>query len=810
MIFNYFKIAFRYLVKTRIFSVINIFGLTVGFLCFLTIVLYVNDELNFDMFHTDAAQTYRVLQHELQENGSARDVAPIAARIGPEALKQLPEIEDALRISALGRLTMGNDPANRNYEQIVVADSNFFQFFDFKLLHGDPNTALSKPDAVVLTEAMATKYFGKEPALGKHVWTNRREFIVTGIMQNFPKNSHLQFDVLFSEATWVTYFNWYTKFVNSDWSSNTFVTYLKIKKASDAPALEKKLSAIVKANYPVDKEFKSTFSLLPMKSIHLHSDSIQGNEINANGMKPFYIYMFAGIAILVLLIACLNYMNLSTAAAYKRTREIGTRKTLGALKGQLLGQFSGEAIVLSAVSLSLALCLLQALLPFINAFTGKDLMLSTLSGKLLFIALGVMLMAGLLSSLYPAYIISNIKPADAIKKQIKLGSRSLPVRKMLIVVQFSISIMMIASTLVIHRQLTFMRSKELGFNRENLVVIDINSNRLRRNFEGVKAEFSSVPGVQSISASTRVPGEWKSFPIATVNKSGSSTGSEMIYVGIDQDFLDTYRIKLLEGRNFVSGKTDSTKVILTRLAAEQLGLTNPIGQIIEIPTIRWGGSIEPLEKPFRVEVIGIADNFHFESFRQKMMPLVFAAPNTVIQGIDYYTARIKTDNWTETISKLKQVNSKLDTDNPLEYTYLDQRFEEFYQSDIKRGQIFLIFSGVIVVIACLGLFALVAFSIENRTKEIGIRKVMGASVQSIVSLVSKEFLGLVLIAGVISIPVTCYVMKNWLQDFAYHITMSVELFAGAALIALMIAFVTISFRSIKAAITNPVDSLRNE
>lgn len=816
MLFNYFKIAFRYLLKNRTFSAINIFGLTVGFLCFILIALYLHDELSFDMFHQDAQKMYRVLQHEKQEDGTTRDVAPIAAMIATEMLKQIPETQDVVRISGLGRTTMGNDPANRNYERIITTDPNFFTFFNFPLVEGDPKTALDQPDGAVISETLAKKYFGDQPALGKRVWTAMTrqdqpvEVTITGVMKDFPKNSHLQMEIIFSDKTWPSMLEGYNQFMTTDWVSNTFITYVKLRDETAQRNVEEKISSLVQSNYPKDRDFKSSFSLQPMHDIHLYSDNIQGNEVNANGIKPFYIYLFGAVAFLILLIACLNYMNLSTASALKRTKEIGTRKTLGAYKFQLISQFTGEAVILSCISLFLAIAFLQLLLPSVNEFTQKQLSIYNLPLSWSAVLFAVMIVAGVMSSLYPSFIIANVKPTDAMKKQVKLGNRSIPVRKMLVVVQFSISIMMITSTLVIYRQLQFIRSKELGFDLDNLLVVDINSGALRRDYENVKAMFASVAEVQKITTSTRVPGEWKSFPIASVKEAGSPTQYDMIFVGIDQDFLSTYNIKLLEGRNFVAGNSDSTKVILTKLAVEQLGLKDPVGRIIEIPSSRWSGSIRALNQPFRVEVIGVVDNFHFESFRQKMMPLIFAAPNTPIQRIDYYTMKIKTSNWSEVIDKLKVANNKLDPENPLEYNFLDERFEDFYIADEKRGQIFLTFSSVVVVIACLGLFALVSFSIESRKKEIGIRKVLGASVENIVSMVSKEFLVLVIVATAIGIPVAFYIMSNWLADFAYHVTMGADIFILSAIIAVLIAFTTVSFRSVKAAMANPVNSLRSE
>lgn len=816
MLINYLRIAIRYLLKNRTFSIINIFGLTLGFLCFILITLYIHDELNFDLFHQDADRISRVLQNEQLEDGTQRKVAPIAGKIALESVKQIPEIEDAVRLSALGRITVGNDPLNRDYEVTVTTDENFFSFFDFPLLQGDPSTALKIPDAIVISEKYAEKYFGKENAMGKRLWTSLErnekpvEFVVTGIMKNSPKNSHLQLDILFSESSWPSILPWYANFTNSDWQSNSYITYVKTKPGASPQNIEEKLTALVKRNYSGEKEFRSHFTLQPLKDVHLYSEGIQGNDVNAAAIKPFYLYMFGAVAILILLIACLNYMNLSTAAAYKRTKEIGTRKTLGALKSQLIAQFSGEAIVLSSVSLLLAITLLQVTLPFINSFLEKELALQNLSFEGIALVVGVVIMAGILSSLYPAFIITRVVPSEALKKEVRLGGRSLPVRKMLVVAQFAISIIMIASTLIIYKQLQYVKSKDLGFSLDNLLVIDINSARLRRNFENVKAEFAKVPEVQQVSTSTRVPGEWKSFPITTINEAGSPQSIETIFVGIDQHFLKTYNIKLVEGRNFIDSKTDSTKVLLTKLAVKQLGLSNPVGQIIEIPKLRWGGSIENLENVFRVEVIGVVDDFYFESFRKEMMPLIFGAANTVIQRIDYYTLRVQTSDWDKTIEKLKAVNTSIDENNPMEFTFLDKSFQRFYEADEKRGQIFVTFSAIIVLIACLGLFALVSYSIESRMKEIGIRKVLGASVESIVGLISREFLILIIAAGIVGIPLSYYMMDRWLQDFAYHIPLSIGIFATAALIAIGIAFVTISVRCIRAAISNPVNSLRNE
>jgi putative ABC transport system permease protein len=813
---NYFKISFRQLVKNKSFAFINIAGLTLGFTCFLLLALYIHDELSFDMFHRDADRIVRVLQHEQQEDGSIRNVAQVSPPLGKELATQFQEVEEVCRLTAFGRVTLGNDPVSRSYERIWTSDPNFLQFFDFPLIEGDPATALKNPDAVVITETLAKKYFGNEPALGKTIWSAFRRngnpvyFTVTGIMKELPKNSHLQIQALFSEATWPSMYRWYNEYVSTDWVSNDYVTYMKLKPGTESTTLAGKMADMVKTHYPKDREFKSSFTLQPLRDLHFYQDNAQDNELNSNSIKPFYLYMFGAVGALLLIIACLNYMNLSTAAAIKRTHEIGTRKSLGAFKSQLVSQFLTDSLVLTTVSIAMALLLTQGVLPAVNKFTAKEMSLSALPLSWMLLTAGIVLLTGMLAALYPAFVATRVSAVEALKKEIKIGNSSLSVRKMLLVGQFTISIMMIASTLVIHRQLKFMREKDLGFNHENLLVIDINSDRLRRNFETVKTELSKPSEVVSITTSTRVPGEWKNFPIATVNASGNAQGRDMIFVGIDKDFLKTYDIKLLEGRTIEDPRADSLKVVLTKMAVQQLGLTNPIGQMIEIPAVRFGGSRETLDTPFRVEVIGVVEDFHFESLRKEIMPVIFGAPNTTIQRIDYYTLRVRTTNWDETLAALKAINTKIDADSPLEYTFLDNRFEEFYHADAKRGQIFLTLSIIVVLIASMGLFALVSYSVESRTKEIGVRKVLGASVQSIVGLVSKEFLLLVLTGGLIALPVAWYFAQQWLKDFAYRTNLGIELFILAAIVALLIAFITIWVRVIRAATVNPVKSLRTE
>jgi putative ABC transport system permease protein len=810
MLFNNLKIAYRHLLKNRVFSLINIFGLTLGFLCFIIIALYIHDELNFDRMHADGANIYRIIRHQQTDEGVVKNIASVPGRIGPESLQQFPEVEEVMRVSPYGSITMGNDPLSRGYEEINVVDSTFFDFFDFKLLHGDPKTALTHPNGIVISQKVALKYFNSEDALGKVIWANDNDLFVTGVMENFPSNSHLQLDILFTKAGVDTYFPLHARVQTSDWNTNSTATYLKLKNGN-ITEVENKITQLVASNYPPDKEFRSAFSLQPLQDVHLYSSNIEDYQVNTSGFTPYYVYMFTVVAFMILLIAALNYMNLSTAAAFKRTKEIGTRKTLGAGKPLLISQFLAEALLLSIVSLVIAIALLQIFTPGINAFTLKNLSILSLPLNWSISIFLALIGSGILASLYPAFIVSKVSPVEAIKKEIRLANKSLPVRKVLVIAQFCISIIMISSTLIIYKQLNYMREKELGFDVDNLVTIDINSSIQRNQFEAIKNEYARLPEVQSVTVSSRVPGEWKSFPIASVNLIEQSVNEDMIYVGADQDFLETFQIKLKEGRNFsASNPGDSTKVILTQLAVDNLGLEDPIGQIVTIPRISIGGRIRERDVPFQAEVIGVVDNFYFESFRKEMMPLILAYHNNPIHSIDYYTLRIKSRDWSKTLASLKAISVGFDSNNPIEHNFLDAKFQEFYQSDAKRGQIFLVFSSVIVLIACLGLFALVSFSVENRKKEIGVRKALGASTESIINLISKEFIGLVLIAFLIATPMVVMAMRNWLSEFAYKTNFGVGTFAVSGFIAVFIAFATISFRALKAAKANPIDSLRSD
>jgi putative ABC transport system permease protein len=816
MLLGYLRISLRYLLKSKAFSAISLLGLTLGFLSFLLVAIYIHDELSYDSFHADADHLYRVLQHEQLEDGTVRDIAQIGPPIGPAISADLPEVAAMAWISVWGRMTMGNDPANRHYQRMMPVNEDFLEVLNFPLEEGDPATALAQPNSIVISEEVAQRYFGSQPAMGQQIWTNITvngnplHLQVSGILKEGPGNSHLRFDMLISEATFKGAFSWYTQYATTEWASNDNVTYIRTREGTDVVQLEQKITSLVKAHYPTDRPFKSTFTLQPVKAIHLSPGAVQARtEISASVTNPLYLYSFAIVGILLLMIACLNYLNLSTAAAFQRTREIGARKTLGAQLPQLVAQFAGETLILSLGALVLALVVAWLVLPVVNQFTDKSLSLTSVPPSWMIALVAAMVAAGLASSMYPAFVIARIKPVDALKKDVRVGHQGIPIRKLVVGLQLGISILMLASTFVVYRQLDFIKDKDLGFTLDDLLVIDINSGSMR-NLDKVKTEFRSIAGVQSVAASSRVPGEWKSFPIASVRNPASTRDVDMIYVGIDEDFMSTYNISLLEGRIFTAGRADSLKVILTRLAVEQLGLQDPIGQIIEIPRARFGAGVEQFKQPIRVEVIGVAENFHFESFRQQMMPLVLAYHDNIVQNADYYTLRIQTANWSETIERLKEAYARIETISPMEYNFLDDRFGDFYREDEKRGQLFLFFSSEIVLIACLGLFALVSFSVERRTKEISIRKAMGATVSNIVLIIASEYVAIVAVAALVALPLSWYLMTAWLADFAYRVSLGPGVFLLAALVLILIAAITIALRTIGVAKANPVKWLRSE
>jgi putative ABC transport system permease protein len=806
---THLKTAWRHIRRNKIFSFINVVGLTIGLTSFLLIALYIFDEVTFDRFHKNANNIYRLVEHRITPEGKETKLAGAGYQVSAGSQANLPEVKNAVRLVALGRVNISaSQSAHVFYEDFWISNPGFLQIFDFQMLQGNRQAALDAPHSAVVTEETARKLFGTTNVLGKSIKVDREPtpFRITGVLQNFPVNSQFSFNLLFSETTFKD------SGFNTDWDSNNFYTYLLLDNKANPHTVAAKINQMVAVNRKPDNQDQRNIILQPLKEVHFNSGGIEGTLGKTGSLT--YIYVFLIIALFVLLLACINYMNLTTALFAKRAKEIGVRKMIGASRQTLAGQFMAEAFLTTFISLLLALALVKLLLPYFNLFTEKQLSLGLETDYRIWLGLAfIMLVVGGLSGIYPALFQSRLNPLVLFKNKIPVGKESISLRQFLVVMQFSVSISMMVATLVVYRQIKYVSTKDMGFTKSQLLVVDINSGNVRQGAETIKSEFAKIPQVKGVTVSSRVPGEWKNLPKVKVTQSGTAAtaGHEMFFLGVDDQFLLTYEIELVKGRNFRPGSpADSSAVLINQTAARELGITEPSEQVIQIPAANFGGTYSPMDKPFRVRVVGIVKDFNFQSLREPLAPMVLAFQKNPIHNIDYFTARISPANVSETIKQMEAVLHNIDQDHLFEYHFLDSQWDLFYREDKIRETIFLMGAALAIIIGCLGLFGLATFAAEQRTKEIGIRKVLGASIQSVVIMLSKDFLKLVLIAALIAFPVAWYAMHQWLQDFAYRINLSWEIFALAGGLGVLIALFTISFQAIRAAVANPVKSLRSE
>jgi putative ABC transport system permease protein len=822
MIKNYFKIAWRSLWKNKLYTTLNVAGLTFGISCFLLIGLYLFDELTFDEQHSKADRIYRVIENKTV-NGEATTIAAAGYKLAEESKKSIAEVENTTHMQRMGRANIlsPENPANFFQETVTAADENFLQIFDFPLILGERKTALQEPNTIIINEDLAKRLFNKTDVLGK---TLQFSFIestplkITGIVKNHPRNSSFDFSSVISEATFLADTS-YKNRLGRDWLSNNYSVYALLRSNVNAKSVSEKMTKLVHDNFQTPAGTSFSFNLQPLKDIHLNSKGIVDGARNSNvdaipQGSSFYIKIFSFIALFVLLIAGINYMNLTTARASARLKEIGIRKSVGAFQSHLIKQFLFESLLVTFVSFLLALGVVNLLLPAFNQFANKQLSLGFSSDyRIWVLATAFVSIIGLLSGSYPALLLSRFKPV-LLLKGFKLQNRTdLSLRKALVIFQFTISVVMIIGTIVIFLQVRYLNNTDLGFNKDLLVVIDVNTRKARSNFEAVKNEMAKIPTVKNVSVTSRVPGEWKSFRTIKIKNNGSNDEDKIAYMfGADKDFAKTFEVTLLKGRNFNS-PNDSASIILNETAAKMLNITEPSDQIVEIPAAAEGGSFGPLNReniPFKPRVIGIVKDFHFQSLRDKIEPLVLAYNNNPIQVIDYYSARIESKDISGTLNKLKTVMVNNDTNDPFEYHFLDDQLALFYVEDERRQTILIWVALATIFIACLGLFGLATYSAEQRVKEIGVRKVLGASVVNLASLLSKDFLKLVLIANGIAFPIAWWATNKWLQEYAYHINVEWWVFALSGVSAIVIALFTVSYQAIKAAIINPIKSLRTE
>jgi putative ABC transport system permease protein len=816
MFTNYFKTGWRSIWRSKLHSSLNIVGLTFGIVCFLLIGLYVFDESTFDQQHANAERIYRVVEHK-HVRGEASIIAAAGYKLAEESRNSIPEVENTTRLQRIGRANLVDPEKPVPFqEDVTVADENFLEIFDFPLISGDRHTALKQPASIMINEDLAMRIFNSTDVMGKNLEFSFLPFPlkITGILKNHPPNSSFKFNSVMSESTSYNS-DWFKQLIASDWASNAFSVYVLLRPNSNADSVSKKMTRLVLSNFKPDEGTKLSYSLQPLKDMHLKSASIIDGARNSNVEaiaqgNPLYIAIFSFAAVFVLLIAAINYTNLTTARASGRIKEIGVRKAIGAMRSNLIVQFLFESWLTTAIAFVLAILIVNVALPPFNQFANKQLSLFPVDYHFWIYAIAAIVIIGFLSGSYSALLLSRFKPVALLKGLKFQSTGDLSVRTGLVIFQFTISIVMIIGTMVLLMQVRYLNNTDLGFNKDLVVVIDVNTGAARTNFEVIKDQMTKVASVKSVSVTSRVPGEWKSFRTVKVRTEGSADELRIAYLfGADKDFIKTFELSLLKGRNFREDY-DSSSIIVNETAAGMLNISEASEQTVQIPAFSSGGAYQTLTVPFNPRVIGIVKDFHFQSLRDKIRPLILAYNKNPLQVIDYYSVRIAPTDIPKTLEKLKTIMVSSDAEDPFEYHFLDDQLALFYVEDARRQTLLGWAALATIFIACLGLFGLATYSTEQRVKEIGVRKVLGATVTGLVSLLSRDFLKLVLVANCIAFPIAWWATNRWLQEYAYHIEVRWWVFALAGVLATGIALLTISYQAIKAAIANPVKSLRSE
>jgi len=818
MLTNFFKIALRNLLKRKIYTLINILGLATGMsVCFL-IVLFIQSELNFDNFHKKGDQIYRVVL-ERKYPGRSTSYSIIPQSIGEAIKKEYPEVIESTRIfnfAGGGDFFVKINDKVFQEKNVLMVDSNFFQVFTATLLEGDAVTALEKPNTVVLNESTAKRYFGSvENAIGKTLETdgdNNNKFMISAICQDWPDNSHFIFDILISSATFQN--TRQPNYINFSAS-----TYLLLNKNASPSALEAKFPQLISKYVAgdIEKGMEQTlvqftaagngyrYYLQPLKKIHLISDLEA--ELRPNGSIKA-VYIFGIVAVFILFLASINFINLATARSLERAKEVGIRKTFGSERRSLINQFLLESVMLSLISMVVAIVFVIFLLPLFNQVSGKELtatyFLHPLRISLLF---GFAILIGLIAGIYPALVLSSFKPIVVLKGKFKSSSYGMALRNGLVVFQFSISVILIICTIIVNRQMNYMVGDRLGFKKDHIIVVE-RSDLLNTKTRAFKTEVSKISGVEFVSSASSLPGTQNFFGISfqPVGSKETMTGRGLL---VDENYASALNIEMKEGRFFSKDfSTDSLSIVLNEKAVAEMGLKNPIGTRLTSPDPQFN-SIDGLTK-YEYTVVGVIKDFHFQSLHQKITPLVISNPSKFGDVMNLTAVRIKAGDFKSAVSAIETKWKQFVPERPFNYSFLDNNLAEQYHAEQTTQRVYTIFSVLAVFIGCIGLLGLAAYSTQQRLKEISIRKVLGASIFNIVTMLSKDFLKLVVIAALLAFPIAWYAMNTWLQDFAYRTNISWWMFLLAGLLSALIALVTISFQAIKAAFTNPVKSMRTE
>ncbi len=812
MLLNYLKIALRNLKKNKGYSLINIFGLTIGIACCVIILLFIRNELSYDKFYNNSDSIYRVYIKS-SINGQESCNCKTAAPLGNTLVRDFPEVITYTRIGFFGNHVLKYKDKVFRERRLYTADSNFFSVFSLPLIKGNAKTALSRPNFIVMTQSAAQKYFGDENPVGKTLNADyRTPFLVTGVMKDFPANSSFRCDFLLSMST-------YTVTKDDNWLGMSYITYIVLQKGTDPFIFQKKLKKIVNAyvgpqaesvlgisfNEFLDKGNKWDFYLQPFTSIYLYSQKNYGIDTNSEFAEQStsnidYVYIFSAVAAFILLLAIINFINLTTARSETRSKEVGIKKTLGSNKTKLIGQFLTESILVSLFSVLVSITLVEITLPFFNQLTGKNLNLELLNN--VYTIPGLILFAviiGIISGSYPAFYLSSFKPIHLFKTGFEKRIKKSTLRGGLVVFQFTISIALIVSTFIIRDQIKYIQNKNLGFNKEQLYAIK-NFGIPENKLQVIEQELLKNPNVISLTNSSvmffhGVPGNGYSYNNRHVSNIISSQ-----YLDVDYNFLKTFKIPLLKGRYFSKDfRADTTSVVINEAMKNQCGAVDPVGKEL----IQMGNQT----RSYRI--IGVIKNFNYQSLHEQIKPLaLFLSP--VTQATSILAIRIYPTNIKNTITFINNTWKKFTGGEEVYASFINQDLANLYKSEERAGTVAVLFSGLAIFIACLGLFGLASFITEQRKKEIGIRKVLGASVLELITMLSKEFTKWVIIANLIAWPVAYFIMNKWLQNFAYKTGISMWIFAASGVAALIIALLTVSLHAVKAATANPIKSLRYE
>jgi putative ABC transport system permease protein len=811
MLRNYFKIAWRNLMKYKFISFINLFGLTVGLTCCLLITIYIFNELSYDRYNKNAENIYRVTRSFNNADGVVSlTLSTVAPPFGYYFPTDFPEIVKQTRLLNNGTTPLKYKDKLISEPEVYFGDENLFDVFTLKVLEGDPKTALKEPFSVMLSEEAAKKYFGNEDPMNKILRANNQFNVkVTGVYQKFPANSHLHPNMLVSFNTLKDSTVYGAENLRTNWGNNSFFTYLLLPEHYDVNRMITRFPDFVDKrmdhkdyNGALPSKF-TKIGLQKLTDIHLYSHTDYEAEPNGDITR---VYIFSIIALFILLIACINYMNLSTARSALRAREIGIRKVIGARKKEIIFQFLSESVLIAWAAIFISLILLYFTLPWLNQLSDQNLSMRILMKWQVFIPIiSAPFIIGILSGIYPALFMSSFQPVKTLKGLLKAGKGNISFRKVLVVTQFGISIVLIITTIIVFQQLQYMQNTSLGYDKEHLVTMPYN-NFLNPSYEQFRNELLRNPNIKDVSRSSRIPtGRLLDEMGAStyVGDSSKPIKADIKFVAGDYDFIPTYGVHIVAGRNFSrSYGTDTSNFILNESAVSAIGWKTPQDAIGK--DFKYG--------QYKGKVIGVMGDFHFESLRNKIVPIILCNPPTTATDSYFNNLSIKVsgNNVQNTLTLVEDTWRKYLPELPYQFTFLDEKFAELYKSEQRQGTIFTVFACIAIFIACLGLFGLSAFTISQRFKEIGVRRVLGAQVDSIVLLLSKDFLKLVFIASIIAFPIAWYAMTHWLADFAYRVNIQWWVFILAAMLALIVALATVSFHAVKAAVTNPVKSLRME